>query len=64
MTEPYASRDASEIELLFFILHVGCCVSLHPLGGAEHTKKHPFLIHAGRVYATCVLFFFSFHFTY
>ena len=29
-----------------FILQVGCCVSLHPSGGAEY-KATPFLIHAG-----------------
>jgi len=27
--------------LLIFILQVGCCVPLHPLGGAEH-KRTPF----------------------
>jgi hypothetical protein len=32
-------------------------VSLHPLGGAN-TKQHPFLIHAGSVYAICDLFLF------
>jgi len=32
-------------------------VSLHPLGGAEH-KVTSFLIHAGSVYTTCVLFLF------
>jgi len=35
--------------LFIFTLQVGCCVSLHPLGGAEH-KQHSFQIHAGLHY--------------
>jgi hypothetical protein len=41
-----------------FHWQVGCCMSLHPLGGAEHNLQHPFLIHAGSDYATCVLLLF------
>jgi hypothetical protein len=43
---------------LICTLQVGWCLSLHPLGGAEH-KTTSFPIHAGGVYTTCVHFFFS-----
>ena len=45
--------------LLICILQVGCCMSLHPLGGAEH-KTTSFPFHAGNVYTICVLVLFFF----